>query len=365
MSVVANKMKIGVVILNYNSAADTMKCIEFLQKQKFDKEHGVGSREQGFKMRNEEPKVFEPLAIKLGVNNSCDKREQLSLLELPSEARIKNEVNNDMLHIIVVDNASSEQFFLTSEAQSHLCNLWEKKQIEVIYSTENRGYSAGNNIGLRRAVELGCEYVLVVNPDMELVDPHYIEKLVAVMQVDEDVVVAATDIVTPEGIHQNPMLSDGNWRSSFGWVTSLFRPQKRAEAYDFIGDYAKSGYCAKVSGCCLMLRCSFLQEIGYFDEYPFLYCEEAILASQVARAGKKMYYLADTQAIHRHIKSEKGDPVKRFRHWQRSRIYFYKRYSNDSWLGRQISILSMRMYVFCFSVYKKVTNIRRQKDIRT
>ena len=392
MVIVANKMKIGVVILNYNSAKDTEKCIEFLQKQKFDKEHGVGSREQGFKMRNEEPKVFEPLAIKLGVNNSCDKREQLSLLELPSEARIKNEVNNDMLYIIVVDNASNEQFFLTSEAQSHLCqsveqcskqglervhqkkeekyqrnlcNLWEKKQIEVIYSTENRGYSAGNNIGLRRAVELGCEYVLVVNPDMELVDPHYIEKLVAVMQADEDVVVAATDIVTPEGIHQNPMLADGNWRSSFGWVTSLLRPQKRAEAYDFIGDYAKSGYCAKVSGCCLMLRCSFLQEIGYFDEYPFLYCEEAILASQVARAGKKMYYLADTQAIHRHVKSEKGDPVKRFRHWQRSRIYFYKRYSNDSWLGRQISIFSMRMYVFCFTMYKKVTNIRRQKDIRT
>ena len=53
MSVVANKMKIGVVILNYNSAADTMKCIEFLQKQKL----------------------------------------------------------NEELHVIVVDNASNEQFF--------------------------------------------------------------------------------------------------------------------------------------------------------------------------------------------------------------------------------------------------------------
>ena len=363
-------MKIGVVILNYNSAKDTEKCIEFLLLQKFDKEHGVGSREHGFKMRNEE----------LGVNNSCDKREQLSLLELTSEARIKNEVNNDMLHVIVVDNASTEPLQLTDNRQQATDNILSPKaqrpsvqrsidnrlwSLEVIYAEENRGYSAGNNIGLRRAVELGCEYVLVVNPDMELVDPHYIEKLVAVMQADEDVVVAVTDIVTPEGIHQNPMLADGNWRSSFGWVTSLLRPQKRAEAYDFIGDYAKSGYCAKVSGCCLMLRCSFLQEIGYFDEYPFLYCEEAILASQVARAGKKMYYLADTQAIHRHVKSEKGDPVKRFRHWQRSRIYFYKRYSNDSWLGRQISIFSMRMYVFCFTMYKKVTNIRRQKDIRT
>ena len=37
-----------------------------------------------FIMRNEE----------LGMRNSCDKREQLSLLELPSEARIMNKVNN-------------------------------------------------------------------------------------------------------------------------------------------------------------------------------------------------------------------------------------------------------------------------------
>ena len=324
-------MKIGVVILNYNSAKDTAKCVEFLQKQKFDKEYGVRCREQEFKV-------------------SCE--------QTPSGQALVPLKQGDNIHIIVVDNSdreqgvgSREQLFLTSEAQSHLL---AKKQIEFIRAEENRGYSAGNNIGLRRAVELGCEYALVVNPDMEIVDPYYIEKLVAVMQADEDVVVAATDIVTPEGIHQNPMLPDGNWRSSFGWVTSLLRPQKRVEAYDFIGDYAVSGYCAKVSGCCLMLRCSFLQEIGYFDEYPFLYCEEAILASQVAQAGKRMYYLADTQAVHRHIKSEKGDPVKRFKHWQRSRIYFYKKCSSDSWLGRQISILSMRMYVLAFVLYKKL-----------
>ena len=323
-------MKIGVVILNYNSAKDTAKCVEFLQGQKFDKEYGVGSRVQEFKV-------------------GCE--------QTPSGQALVPLKQGDNIHIIVVDNSdreqgagSREQLFLTSESQSHLL---EKKQIEFIRAEENRGYSAGNNIGLRRAVELGCEYALVVNPDMEIVDPYYVEKLVAVMQADEDVVVAATDIVTPEGVHQNPMLPDGNWRTSFGWVTSLLRPQKRAEAYDFIGDYAVSGYCAKVSGCCLMLRCSFLQEIGYFDEYPFLYCEEAILASQVARAGKRMYYLADAQATHRHIKSEKGDPVKRFKHWQRSRIYFYKKYSSDSWFGRQISILSMRMYVLAYTVYKR------------
>ena len=297
MNVAVNNMKIAAIILNYNSAKDTIKCLGFLQKQRGVDLHVVVVDNNS----NEEPKVFEPLAIKLGIRN-----EELGM------------------------------------------------RSDIIYAEENRGYSAGTNIGLRRASEIGAKYALVINPDMELTDVNYLARLVEVMERDEDIVVAATDVVTPEGIHQNPMLPDGDWHSAFGWVKGIFSRKKTVDTYSFIDKYKESHECAKVNGCCLMLRMSFVEQIGYFDEYPFLYCEEAILARQVEMAGKKMYYLADTQAVHRHVKSEKGDPVKRFKHWQRSRIYFYKRYSKDSWWGRWISILSMRLYVFVFTMYKMV-----------
>ena len=294
MNVAVNNMKIAAIILNYNSAKDTIKCLGFLQKQR-------------------------------GVD----------------------------LHVVVVDN-SLPDYILQITDYSQLSTFNSQLSTELIRAEENRGYSAGNNIGLRRTTEIGAKYALVINPDMELTDVNYLAKLVEVMERDEDIVVAATDIVTPEGIHQNPMLPDGDWHSAFGWVKEIFSRKKPVDTYSFIDNYKESHECAKVSGCCLMLRMSFVEEIGYFDEYPFLYCEEAILARQVEMAGKKMYYLADTQAVHRHIKSEKGDPVKRFKRWQRSRIYFYKRYSKDSWWGRWISILSMRLYVFVFTMYKMV-----------
>ena len=281
-------MKIGIVILNYNSSKDTIKSLNFLRQQQ-----------------------------------------------------------NVDLHIIVVDNCSQEQDRCIVEQECATLG------IEFIVSSENRGYSAGNNIGLRRAMEKGAKYSLVINPDVELLDKNYLAKLVAVMEQDEDVVVAATDVVTPEGFHQNPFNPDRNWKNSFGWVKALFRTST-INSYEFVDNYKESHLCAKVSGCCLMLRMSFVVQIGYFDEYPFLYCEEPILSRQVELAGKKMFYLADTQAVHRHIKSEKGDPVKRIKHWQRSRIYFYRRYSNDSWLGKQISILSMRLYVLCYIIYLKL-----------
>ena len=67
-----------------------------------------------------------------------------------------------------------------------------------------------------------------------------------------------------------------------------------------------------------------------------------------------MYYLATAQAVHRHVKSEKGDPAKRFKAWGKSRCYFIDRYSNDHWFGKQIAKLSMRLYVLVFTLYNKI-----------
>ena len=130
-------MEIAIIILNYNSSKDTIKCLNFLRQQQ-----------------------------------------------------------NVDLHIIVVDNCSQEQDRCIVEQECSTLG------IEFIVSSENRGYSAGNNIGLRRATEIGAKYSLVINPDVELLDKNYLAKLVAVMEQDEDVVVAATDVVIPEGFHQ-------------------------------------------------------------------------------------------------------------------------------------------------------------------
>lgn len=249
------------------------------------------------------------------------------------------------LELILVDNNSPDRDRLAAFAQEADCTF--------ISSKENRGYNAGNNLGLRYAVECGYGYALIANPDMEFPQSDYIAKLVDVMESDHDIVVAGTDIIGSDGRHQSPMFRDGNWTESLDWIRSSFRKPK-TDTYEFIDNYSESHYCAKVSGCCLMMRLDFIKEIGFFDENPFLYCEEAILARQVEAAGKRMYYTASLQAIHQHIPSKKGDSVKRFRRWKRSRIYFIERYSGDCWLGKKISILSISLYVLLLSFVMKI-----------
>lgn len=274
--------------------------------------------------------------IILNYNSSDDCRKCVSFLKKQKDVE---------LELILIDNCSSDGDKIKALCQEQDCIF--------IASPENRGYNAGNNIGLRYAAEKGYKYALIANPDMEFPQTYYVAKLVEVMEKDCEIVVAGSDIIGPEGIHQSPMFRDGNWQSSFGWITEPFK-KKKQDTYDFIDNYKESHYCSKVSGCCLMVRMDFIHKIGFFDEYPFLYCEEAILSKQVEAAGKRMYYTTDAQAIHRHISSTKGDPVRRFQQWKRSRIYFIDRYSGDSWMGKKLAILSMSLYVGLFKFVKKI-----------
>ena len=250
--------------------------------------------------------------------------------------------------IIVVDNCSREDDRNAVEA------LCKEQNCTFIANCENKGYNAGNNVGLRYAAEKGYEYALIANPDMEFPQKDYLAALLTKMQEDKDIVVCGSDIVGTDGIHQSPMYRDGNWRNSFGWIKDILGKKKKSDAYDFIDNYKESHYCHKVSGCCFMIRTAVLKEMNFFDEKVFLYCEEAILSRQVEMSGKRMYYLATAQAVHRHIKSEKGNPVKRFRIWGKSRCYVIDRYSNDHLIGKQIAELSMKMYVMTFIFYNKL-----------
>jgi GT2 family glycosyltransferase len=288
-------MKVAVILLNYNSAADCKKCIGFLKRQE-----------------------------------------------------------SVEMEIVIVDNCSGDDDRLAVE------ELCQKKGCTFIANKVNKGYNAGNNVGLRYASEKGYEYALIANPDMEFPQVDYLNRLIEIMESDKNIAVCGSDIITPEGIHQSPMKRDGDWRNSMGWLTGLFK-KKPKDTYDFIDHYEVSHYCHKVSGCCLLVRMNFIKEIDFFDEYPFLYCEEAILSKQVEQSGKwKMFYFADTYAVHRHISSEKGDSITRFRQWQRSRNYYTNNYSDDNWLGKKITTLSFMTYTTLMTIYFRI----RKKFLR-
>ena len=280
-------MKIAIIILNYNSSADCRKCIGYLKAQQ-----------------------------------------------------------NIEQEIIVVDNCSRE------DDRSAVEQFCKEQGCTFIANSENKGYNAGNTIGLSYAAEKGYEYALIANPDMEFPQIDYLATLLAQMQTNEDIVVCGSDIVTPKGVHQNPKKrGTDNLRGYFSWITDIFkRNKKRNDNPEWIEDPAVSKYCRCLNGCCFLIRMNFIERIGFFDENTFLYGEEPILGSQVEEYGKKMYYTANTFAVHAHLKSKEGSSAFCNKHWKHSRLYYVKRYSKLPWIKKQLALMSIKLYFLSLNI---------------
>ena len=81
-------------------------------------------------------------------------------------------------HIVVVDNDSQDGSYEYLVEHATDC--------QVIQSGENRGYAAGNNVGIRYALEHQADYVCILNNDVE-VEPDFLTKLVQYMESAPDV----------------------------------------------------------------------------------------------------------------------------------------------------------------------------------
>lgn len=260
--------------------------------------------------------------------------------------------------VIIVDNASNfecvlrvkawlreeyPQVVIGSAAEVHAWVRAHPEQarapgsVYLILNPENSGYSAGNNIGARLAVGLGCAAVLIVNPDVRITDPHYVDRLAEKLLTDERCAVAASAMLNLAGANENPMYEAGFLEELFwpcwGILSRIgFRPpSQRARS---------RGRVEKVSGSCLLVRSTFLETIGYFDEGVFLYCEEAILGTQIRNAGQTIGYVPELKALHAHVSSAKGNPTRRVRQWIQSRRYYHKHYARYGPLRRFLLRLS-------------------------
>jgi GT2 family glycosyltransferase len=197
--------------------------------------------------------------------------------------------------------------------------------VYFIANSQNRGYSAGNNSGIRIAEALEADAVLIANPDIRIEDPHYVRDLAAQLLADPRNFVAASRVVDLAGADQNPQ-REPSFAEELTWGRYLLPLLPRAN-YVIPASSDSTIEVPKVSGCCLMLRSDFLRRIGNLDEHVFLYCEEPILAAQVHKLNGRILYVPTLRAVHAHVKSEKGSVARRMLQFIESRRYYLATYS--------------------------------------
>lgn len=193
--------------------------------------------------------------------------------------------------IILVDGAS------TDDSYAELKQLENKKTV-VLLAAKNGGYGYGNNIGIRYSLELGADYVLVANPDVNFSQESIQNCLNMIREHSECVAIAPC----MQGIRRNRLaykITSPIKDVMFSCMTlnRLFNPRYYSKSY-----FEDKSWCYvdAVPGSLVLFDAKKFAECGLYDENVFLYHEEMIIGKKFQSHNYKTILLLNSFYEHHH-----------------------------------------------------------------
>lgn len=214
----------------------------------------------------------------------------------------KSEIADNSLHIIVVDNAPQKPYFAPDK---------HKDNVTVIRSGTNTGFSGGNNIGIKEAINIGSDYILLVNDDT-VVSRDLIKNLKEVLQSGDKIGVVSPKIYFAKGHEFHKERYKMNELGHILWFAGGFTDWKHAKSvHRGINEVDKGQFDTKeriefATGCCMMVKAEVFEKVGFFDERYFLYYEDDDLCMRIRSKGFEIYYAPKAAMYHENASSSGG-----------------------------------------------------------
>ena len=221
--------------------------------------------------------------------------------------------------LIVVDNASTDgSVDAIREAYG--------KSVIVVVNDENLGFAKGNNVGIDRALSLGCDFVLLLNNDV-VVDAGLIDNLLSAFAADPSVGIAG-----PKIYYYTPR--DRIWFA--GGEVFLARGVTRHIGIRQTdrGQFDQTRDVDYITGCALMARREVFESIGLLDPDFVAYFEDADFCMRATREGYRTAYVPGAKVWHK-ISASTGGQVSRRKIVRKfkSSWMFFRRYAKPwHWL---------------------------------
>lgn len=190
--------------------------------------------------------------------------------------------------VTVVDNAS------TDGTPATVADL----PVQLVHSGRNGGFAFGCNRGAATGT---APYVLLLNPDAAI-ERRALDALVAVLEAEPAVALVAPRIVDADGALQPSQRRFPRVRSTWAQAIFLHRAAPHASwADEVIWDpaaYDRPASPEWLSGACMLIRRTALEQVGGLDERFFLYCEDIDLCKRLRAAGHDLRFEPAAQVRH-------------------------------------------------------------------
>ena len=257
-------------------------------------------------------KIFTPpvYTIVLNYNNYSDTIETIDSV-LSSEY--------DANSLLLVENSSDKKIIQKIRAQF--------PELEIIENNKNLGYAGGNNVGIRKALASGADYIFLLNNDV-ILERDVLNKCVSAMEKSPDCGACQPVIVTFE--NKDTIWSAGT-QMYFGYPR-LFLKGKKLQNNEI-----KTSPFGLV-GCAILFRRSALQQTGLFDESLFLLHEETDWCIRAKKMNYSLLIISNAIVSHK-ISTSIG---------MFSKVYLY-------YIGRNWLLVGRKNFSFYYYLYIVVT----------
>lgn len=211
------------------------------------------------------------------------------------------------VQVIVVDNGSSDgsvEAVRTAYPQTML-----------IDTGRNLGFTGGNNLGIRRALEGGAQYIMLLNNDT-IVAPDMIDLMIEAMEQNPSLGVTGPMIYYYD-------LPDVIW-SAGGYIdwtrgtTSMIGLDQEDK-----GQFGSATRLVDfVTGCAILARREVWETVGLLDDKFFMYYEETEWCVRAGRAGYKIAHVPTAMMWHKISPAARAASPRTFYYMTRNRLLF-------------------------------------------
>ncbi len=192
--------------------------------------------------------------------------------------------------VIVIDNASSDG--------SVEMVKFEFPQVILIENTDNKGFAAANNQGMRIA---NGRYVLLLNSDTLILDSA-IQKTLNFAECHPSAAVVGCRVLNPDRSLQPTCFMFPSVLNLFLSATYLYKlfPKSRFLGREQMTWWGRDDVRSVdvVTGCFMLVRQEAIQQVGLMDEDYFMYAEETDWCYRFKQAGWQNLFYPDAQIIH-------------------------------------------------------------------
>jgi GT2 family glycosyltransferase len=212
--------------------------------------------------------------------------------------------HNFDIKIVVVDNSPEVKLELVEYCRA-------QPKVQYIRSEKNEGYFAGLNVGINCLSAVTYDYVVAGNNDLEF-GSEFCQKLMAV-KVDPRTQVICPDVITIDGVHQNPhhlnalskkeIFAFDCYFSNYYFAITLLKLKALFKGISPVGKHSETSFSPNMEinqgvGACYVLTKAFFKSHQELFFPGFLYGEEAALSWQVRNSGGRLVYNTNLKVAH-------------------------------------------------------------------